>query len=58
VRTPEGKKPLGRTRRRWVDNSKTDLRDIGLGDMNLINLAQDRDQWRDLVNTVMNVLVP
>jgi hypothetical protein len=48
---PEGKKPLGRPRRRWVDNIKMDLRDIGWDGRDWIELAQDRDQWRDLVNT-------
>jgi hypothetical protein len=54
----EGKRPLGNTRRRWEDNSKMDLREIGWGDMEWIYLAQDRDQWRALVNTVMNLRVP
>jgi hypothetical protein len=52
---PEGKRPLGRPRRRWVDNIKIDLREIGWGGMDWIDLAQDRDQWRALVNTVMNL---
>jgi hypothetical protein len=51
----EGKRPLGRPRRRWEENIKTDLREIGWGGMNWIDLAQDRDQWRALVNTVINV---
>jgi hypothetical protein len=55
---PEGKRPLGRSRRRWEDNIKTDLRGIGWCDMDWIDLAQDRDQWRALVNTVMNLRVP
>jgi hypothetical protein len=55
---PEGKIPLGRPRRRWMDNIKTDLREIGWVGMNWIELAQDRDQWRALVNTEMNLLVP
>jgi hypothetical protein len=55
---PEGKRPLGRLRRRWVDNIKMDLRDIGWDDMDWIDLIQDRDQWRTLVNTVMNLRVP
>jgi hypothetical protein len=55
---PEGKQPLGRPRRRWVDNIKMDLREIGWDGMNWIDLAQDMDQWRDLVNTVMNIRVP
>jgi hypothetical protein len=53
-----GKRPLGRPRRRWVDNIKMDLREIVYGDMDKINLTQDRDQWRALVNTVMNLRVP
>jgi hypothetical protein len=55
---PEGKRPLGRSRRRWVDNIKIDLREIGWDGGDLIDLAQDRDQWKDLVNTVMNLRVP
>jgi hypothetical protein len=58
VGKPEGKRPLGRPRRRWVDNSKTDLREINWNGMYWIDLAQDRDQWRALVNTVMNLRVP
>jgi hypothetical protein len=58
VRKPEGKRPLGRPRRRWVENMNMDLRDIGWGGMNLIDVAQDRDQWRALVNTVMNLRFP
>jgi hypothetical protein len=58
VGRPEGKKPLGRPRRRWEDNIRMDLRDIGFGDADWINLAQDRDRWRTLVNTVMNLRVP
>jgi hypothetical protein len=50
-------RPLGRPRRRWVDNIKMDLREIGWDGMDWINLAQDRDQWRALVNTVMNFRV-
>jgi hypothetical protein len=56
--TPEGKRPLGRPRRRWLDNIKMDLRDTGWGSMDRIDLAQDRNQWRALVNTVMNLRVP
>jgi hypothetical protein len=55
---PEGKRPLGRPRRRWVDDIKMDLREIGWGVMNRIDLAQDRNQWKALVNTVMNLRVP
>jgi hypothetical protein len=58
VGKPDGKKPLGRPRRRWVDNIKIDLREIGWGGMDWINLAPDRDQWRALVNTVMNLQLP
>jgi hypothetical protein len=58
VGKPEGKRPLGRPRRRWEDNIRMDLRDIGWGGMDWIDLAQDRDQWRALVNTVMNLRVP
>jgi hypothetical protein len=54
----EGKRPLGRPRSRWVNNIKMDLRQIGWDDMDWIDLAQDRDQWRALVNTVMNLWVP
>jgi hypothetical protein len=58
VGKPEGKSPLGRPRYRWVDNIKIDLTEIGGDGMDWIDLAQDRDQWRALVNTVMNVQVP
>jgi hypothetical protein len=58
VGKPEGKRPLGRPRRRWVDNIKMYLREIGWDDMDWIDLAQDRDQWRVLVITVMNLRVP
>jgi hypothetical protein len=54
----EGKKPLGRRRRRWEDNIKMDLREIGIDGTNWILLARDRVHWRDLVNTVMNLRVP
>jgi hypothetical protein len=54
----EGKKPLGRPRRRWVDNIKMDLGEIGWDGMDWIELAQDRDQWRALVDTAMNFRVP
>jgi hypothetical protein len=55
VGKPEGKRPLGRPRCKWVDNIKMDLREIRWGDMDWIGLGQDRDQWRALVNTVMNI---
>jgi hypothetical protein len=54
---PEGKRPLGRPRRRWLANIKMDLREIGWYGMDWIDLAQDRDQWRALVNTAMNLRV-
>jgi hypothetical protein len=56
--SPEGKRPLGRLKRRWVDNIKVDLREIGWGGMDWIDLAQDRDKWRAFLNTVMNLRVP
>jgi hypothetical protein len=58
VGKPEGKRPLGRPRLRWENNIRMDLRDIGWCDMDWIDLAQDRDQWRALVDTVMNLHVP
>jgi hypothetical protein len=58
VGNPEGKRPLRRPRPRWVDNIKMDLREIGWDGMDWIDLAQDRDQWRALLNAVMNILVP
>jgi hypothetical protein len=58
VGKPEGKRPLGRPRRRWVDNNKMDLREIGRDGMDWIELAQDRGQWTGLVKTVMNIRVP
>jgi hypothetical protein len=58
VGKPKGKRPLGRPRRRWVDNDKMDLRETGWDGMDWIELAQDRDQWRALVNTVMNFRLP
>jgi hypothetical protein len=58
VGKPEGKRLLGKPRRKWVDNIKMDLRDIGWDVMDWIDLAHDRDQWRALVNAVMNFRVP
>jgi hypothetical protein len=58
VRKPEEKRSLGRPRRKWVDNNKMDLREIGWGGMGWLDLAQERDQWRALVKTVMNLGVP
>jgi hypothetical protein len=58
VRKPEGKKPLGRSRHRWIDNIKMDLSEIGLSVVDWIGLAQDRYRWRALVNSVMNLRVP
>jgi hypothetical protein len=58
VGRPEGSRPLGRLRRRWEDNIKMDLREIGFGDVDWIHLAQDRYRWQDFVNTVMNLRVP
>jgi hypothetical protein len=58
VGKPEGKRPLGRPRRRWVDNIKINLREIGWDGIDWIELAQDKDQWRALVNTVMILRFP
>ena len=58
VGKPEGKRPLGRPRRRWVDNIRMDLQEVGCGDMDCIGRAQDRDRWRTLVSAVMNIRVP
>jgi hypothetical protein len=58
VRNPEGKRPLERPRRRWVDNIIMDLREIGWDGGDWVDLAQDRDQWRALVRAVMNLRVP
>jgi hypothetical protein len=55
---PEGRSPLGRLRRRWVDNIRMDLVEVGWGDVDWIGLAQDRDRWRALVNSVLNLRVP
>ena len=58
VGKPERKRPLGRSRRRWEDNINTDLQEVGCGGMDWIELAQDRDRWRALVNAVMKLRVP
>jgi hypothetical protein len=58
VGKPEGRRPLGRPRSRWEDNIKIDIRDVGWGGMDWSNLAQDRDWWPALVNTVTNLRVP
>ena len=58
VGKPEGRRPLGRPRRRWVDNIRMDLQEVGCGYMDRIGLAQDRDRWRTLVSAVMNFRVP
>jgi hypothetical protein len=58
VRKPEGKRPLGRPRRRWVDNIQMDLLEIGWSSADWIGLAQDRDKWRALGNVIMNLGVP
>ena len=58
VGKPEGKRPLGRPRRRWVDNIRMDLQEVGCMYMDWIGLAQDRERWRTLVSAVMNLRVP
>ena len=58
VGKPEGKRPLGRPRSRWMDNITTDLQEVGCGYMDWIRLARDRDRWRTLVSAVMNLRVP
>jgi hypothetical protein len=58
VRKPEGKRQLGRPTCRWVDNIKMDLREIGWDDVDWIDMAQDRGQWRALLKTVLNLRVP
>ena len=55
---PEGKRPLGRPRRRWVDKITIDLQEVGCGYVDWIGLAQDRERWRNLVSAVMNLRVP
>jgi hypothetical protein len=58
VGKPEGRRPLGRPRRRWVGNISMDLVEVGGGDVDWIDLAQDRDRWRALVNAILNLRVP
>jgi hypothetical protein len=58
VGKPEGKRPLGRPRHRWVDNIRMALGEVGYGDVDWIGLAQDRNRWRALVNSVLNLRVP
>jgi len=55
---PEGRRPLGRPRRKWVDNIRMDLQEMGCGYMDWIELTQDRDSWQTLVSAVMNLRVP
>jgi hypothetical protein len=57
VGKPKGKRPLGRPRRRWVDNIRMDLGEVGWGDVNWIDVAQDRNRWRAFVNSVLNLRV-
>jgi hypothetical protein len=58
VGKPEGKRPLGRPRRRWVDNIRMDIGEVGWGDVDWIGLAQDRNRWRALVKSLLNLRVP
>jgi hypothetical protein len=55
---PEGRRPLGRLRRRWLDNNRMDLVEVEWDNMHCISLAPDRDRWKDLVNSVLNLRVP
>jgi hypothetical protein len=57
VGKPEGRRPLGRQKHRWLDNIRMDLVEVGWGDVDWIGLAQDRDKWRALVNSVLNIQV-
>jgi hypothetical protein len=58
VGKPEGKRPLGRSRNRWVDNIRINLGNVGWGDVDWIGLAQDKNRWRALVNSVLKLWVP
>jgi hypothetical protein len=58
VGKPEGRRPLGRPRRRWVDNIRMDLEEVGWGGVDWIGLAQDMDRWRAVVNSVLNLRLP
>jgi hypothetical protein len=58
VEKPEGKRPLWRPRRRWVDNIRIDLGEVGWGDVDWIGLAKDRNRWRARVNSLLNLRVP
>jgi hypothetical protein len=58
VGKPEGRRPLGRPRRRWVDNIRMDLVEVGWGDVDWVGLAEDRERWRALVNSILNLRVP
>jgi hypothetical protein len=58
VGKPEGRRPLGRPRRKWLDNIRMDLVEVGWSDVNWIGLTQDRDRWRALVNSALNLRVP
>jgi hypothetical protein len=58
VGKPEGKRPLGRTRRRWWNNIKSDVEEVGCGGMDWIEVPKERERWRALVNAVMNLRVP
>jgi hypothetical protein len=58
VRKPDGKRPLGRPRGKWEDNIKIDLKEVGCAGHDWIELAQDRDRWRAIVNAIMNLWVP
>jgi hypothetical protein len=58
VGKPEGMRPLGRPRRRWLDNIRVDLAEVGWSDVDWLGLIRDRDRWRALVNSVLNLRIP